>query len=144
MLSNRYWSSSKALGSESSMPTSVISKPELRASTSWPDDVAHPDLVAYFCLGLGDIRWLRSHRNPVTRLAQGLRLTGLPYLGFRSQTGGGSPCGGPLRRRPGRGVRSRAGRVRNGCGTYTKGTRGDSYQLPRVVGLRTRGMETAS
>ena len=34
------------------------------------------------CLGLEDIRWLRSHRNPVTRLAQGLRLAGLPYPGF--------------------------------------------------------------
>ena len=64
------------------MPTSVISEPELRALSSWPDDVAHSDLVAYFYLGLEDIRWLRSHRNPVTRLAQGLRLTGLPYLGF--------------------------------------------------------------
>ena len=82
MLSNRYWSSGKPLGSESSMPTSVISEPELRALSSWPDDVAHSDLVAYLCLGLEDIRWLRSHRNPVTRLAQGLRLAGLPYPGF--------------------------------------------------------------
>ena len=49
---------------------------------SWPDDVAHSDLAACLCLGLEDIRWLQSHRNPVTRLAQGLRLTGLPYLGF--------------------------------------------------------------
>ena len=64
------------------MPTSVISEPELRALGSWPDDVAHSDLVACLCLGLEDIRWLRSHRNPVTRLAQGLRLTGLPYPGF--------------------------------------------------------------
>ena len=64
------------------MPTSVISEPELRAFSSWPDDVAHSDLVACFYPGLEDIRWLRSHRNPVTRLAQGLRLTGLPYLGF--------------------------------------------------------------
>ena len=82
MLSSRYWLSSKPLGSESTMPTSVIPEPELQALSSWPDDVAHSDLVAYFYLGLEDIRWLRSHRDPVTRLAQGLRLTGLPYLGF--------------------------------------------------------------
>ena len=75
------------------MPTSVISEPEQRASTSWPDNVAHSDLAACLCLGLEDIRWLRSHRNPVTRLAQGLRLTGLPYLGFVPQTGGGPPYG---------------------------------------------------
>ena len=82
MLSSRYWSTSKPLGSESSTPTWVISEPELRASTSWPDNVAHSDLVACLCLGLEGIRWLRSHRNPVTRLAQGLRLAGLPYPGF--------------------------------------------------------------
>ena len=52
MLSSRYWSTSKPLGSESSTPTSVISEPEQRASTSWPDDVAHSDLVACLCLGL--------------------------------------------------------------------------------------------
>ena len=79
MLSSRYWSTSKPLGSESSTPTSVITEPELRALSSWPDNVAHSDLVACLCLGLEDIRWLRSHRNPVTRLAQGSRLTHLPY-----------------------------------------------------------------
>ena len=73
MLSSRYRSTSKALGSESSMPTSVITEPELRASASWPDNVAHSDLAAYFYLDREDIRWLRSHRNPVTRLAQGGR-----------------------------------------------------------------------
>ena len=90
------------------MPTSVISEPELRALGSWPDDVAHSDLVACLCLGLEDIRWLRSHRNPVTRLAQGLRLTGLPYLGFVPHPVEAPPYGRSLRRRPGRGVCSRA------------------------------------
>ena len=52
------------------MPTSVISEPELRALSSWPDNVAHSDLAACFYLDREDIRWLRSHRNPVTRLAQ--------------------------------------------------------------------------
>ena len=28
------------------------------------------------------MRWLRSHRNPVTRLALALRMTVLPYPGF--------------------------------------------------------------
>ena len=86
MLSSRYWSTSKALGSESSMPTSVITEPELRAFSSWPDDVAHSDLAACLSLGLEDIRWLQSYRNPVTRLAQGLRLTGLPQPIRRSTT----------------------------------------------------------
>ena len=67
------------------MPTSVISEPELRALSSWPDDVAHSDLVACLCLGLEDIRWLRSHRNPVTRLAQALRLTGPTWGSFPSR-----------------------------------------------------------
>ena len=65
------------------MPTPALSDPELQALSSWPDDNAGSDLIAYFYLrSESDMRWLRSHRNPLTSLALALRMTGPPYPGF--------------------------------------------------------------
>jgi TnpA family transposase len=60
----------------------VLSDADLEALTSWPPEVAHSDLVAYFTLDVGDLRWVRSHRGAAARLGLSVQLCGLRFLGF--------------------------------------------------------------
>ena len=64
------------------MPTRLLSDPELDQLTSWPSEVAHSDLVEFFTLDLGDLRWLRTHAGAMNRLGLAIQLCALRYLGF--------------------------------------------------------------
>jgi len=60
----------------------VLSDADLESLTSWPPEVAHSDLVEYFTLDVGDLRWVRSHRGAAARLGLAVQLCGLRFLGF--------------------------------------------------------------
>jgi hypothetical protein len=64
------------------VPTRLLSDPELDQLTSWPLEIAHSDLVEFFTLDLGDLRWLRTHAGAMNRLGLAIQLCALRYLGF--------------------------------------------------------------
>ncbi|MEA2587414.1 MAG: hypothetical protein QOH66_341 [Actinomycetota bacterium] len=74
------------------MPTRLLSDPELDQLTSWPPEVAHSDLVEFFTLDLGDLRWLRTHAGAMNRLGLAIQLCALRYLGFIPGSLGAPPA----------------------------------------------------
>lgn len=64
------------------MPTRLLSDVEIEQLTTWPPEVPHSDLVAFFTLGVDDLRWTRSHRGAANRLGLSVQLCGLRFLGF--------------------------------------------------------------
>jgi hypothetical protein len=64
------------------VPAGILSDAELEALAGWPPEVPRSDLVEYFTLDVGDLRWVRSHRGTATRLGLGIQLCALRYLGF--------------------------------------------------------------
>lgn len=64
------------------MAPRALSDADLEALRGWPPGVAPSDLVEYFPLDVGDLRWVRSHRGAATRLGLGVQLCALRFLGF--------------------------------------------------------------
>lgn len=64
------------------MAPRAFSDADLEALRGWPPEVAPSDLVEYFVLDVGDLRWVRSHRGVATRLGLGVQLCALRFLGF--------------------------------------------------------------
>lgn len=64
------------------MPPRSLSDLELAELTSWPAEVAHSDLVAFFTLSIDDLRWVRSHRGAENPLGIAVQLCALRFLGF--------------------------------------------------------------
>ncbi len=64
------------------MATRFLSDAERAALETWPIEISHTDLVAYFTLDVADVRWLARQRSPANRLGLSVQLTGLRYLGF--------------------------------------------------------------
>lgn len=64
------------------MPTRSLSNAEIERLTTWPFEVAHSDLVAYFTLGVDDLRWVSSQRGDANRLGLAVQLCALSFLGF--------------------------------------------------------------
>lgn len=64
------------------MAPRALSNSDLEALRGWPPEVAPSDLVEYFALDVGDLRWVRSHRGAATRLGLGVQLCALRFLGF--------------------------------------------------------------
>jgi len=65
--------------------TRVLSDAELAQLSTWPAEVAHSDLAAYFTLTVDDLRWVRSFRSPraaADRLGLAVQLCALRFLGF--------------------------------------------------------------
>ncbi|MDQ6784547.1 MAG: Tn3 family transposase [Actinomycetota bacterium] len=64
------------------MASGVLSQSDLDRLRGWPSEVGRSDLVEYFALDVGDLRWVRSHRGSATRLGLGVQLCALRFLGF--------------------------------------------------------------
>jgi len=47
----------------------LLSDVELEQLTSWPPEVVHSDVVAFFTLGVDDLRWAGAHAGAANRLA---------------------------------------------------------------------------
>lgn len=63
-------------------PRRLLSDVELEQLTSWPPEVVHSDVVAFFTLGVDDLRWVRSHAGAANRLGLAVQVCGLRFLGF--------------------------------------------------------------
>ncbi len=60
-----------------------LSEAEREQLTSWPAEIPHSDLAAYFTLVVDDVRWLRGLRvSDAVRLALAVQLGALGYLGY--------------------------------------------------------------
>src|SRR5437899_10004194 len=79
--SKRCWSRSEPAG-WTGMPPRSLSDAEIEGLTGWPAEVAASDLVAFFTLGVDDLRWVRSHRGAANRIGLATQLCALGYLGF--------------------------------------------------------------
>lgn len=65
------------------MAVRVLSAAERTQMSSWPGEIAHSDLVAYFTLTVDDLRWLRSLRATAqVRLALAVQRCSLGFLGY--------------------------------------------------------------
>jgi hypothetical protein len=110
------------------VPTRLLSDPELDQLTSWPPEVAHSDLVEFFTLDLGDLRWLRTHAGAMNRLGLAIQLCALRYLGFIPGSLGAPPAE----------LLAPGGQGRGSCTERAESLR-DRCQCPGAPGARRGG-----
>lgn len=63
------------------MATRFLTEVDRAALDGWPAAIDHGDLAAHFTLSIDDVRWIRQRRQPGTRLAVGVSIGALSWLG---------------------------------------------------------------
>src|SRR3954453_14341574 len=63
------------------MATRFLTDADRAALDGWPPEIDHGDLAAHFTLSIDDVRWIRQRRQPATRLAMGVSIGALSWLG---------------------------------------------------------------